>query len=554
MALTSAVSNSPDAVPRSRLKLLRVIAALVVFAGLTAALVDFRSLIPAAVGRWLAAVQLVPSLAALVTGASLSLAGIIILVATLAVGRVYCSAICPLGILQDVLARLTAWTRRKGTGFMPYAPPLTWLRQLFLWGAVAGVVAGGSGLTLALLDPYSNFGRIASDIFRPLVTLANNVVVGLANAVGVSSLYRVEPPWGGAAALHQPALLLALLVVMVALRGRLFCNTLCPVGTLLGWFSRRAAFRLGIDQAACSKCGDCLRVCKAQCIDLRTRAIDFSRCVACYNCLDVCRDRGIGYRFAWTRQPSDRAVTAASGPMVASIHDPGRRAFITGAAVAVTASFGAGSLRLAQVQKLRTSRVRGKDGDQNEPELSHAICPPGAASIDRFLDRCTACHLCISACPTHVLQPAFLEYGFAGLMMPHLDFTKAFCTYTCRTCEEICPDGAISLLDLADKQVTRIGEAQLDEDKCIVKTKGTDCAACSEQCPTQAVSTVPYGSNLRLPRLNRDLCIGCGACEYACPVQPEKAIIVAGLRRHGRAQKPPDKKAVAPTPAGDFPF
>jgi len=533
-------------VPRSRLKLLRVIAALVVFAGLTAALVDFRSLVPAALGHWLASVQLVPSLAALVTGASLSLAGIIILVATLAVGRVYCSAICPLGILQDVIARVAAWTRRKGTGFMPYAPPLTWLRQLFLWSAVAGVAAGWSGLTLALLDPYSNFGRIASDIFRPLVTLANNAVVGLANAVGISSLYRVEPSWGGAAALHQPALLLLLLIVLVALRGRLFCNTLCPVGTFLGLLAQRGAFRLTIHPADCSKCGDCLHVCKAQCIDLRVQRIDFSRCVACYNCIDVCTKQGIGYRFAWARPSPTRP--AATTP------DWQRRAFITGTAVAMTAFSGAGLLRLAQVQKLRTNRAGGKEGDQNEPELSHAICPPGAASIDRFLDRCTACHLCISACPTHVLQPAFFEYGFAGLMMPRLDFTKSFCTYTCRTCEEVCPDGAISLLELADKQVTRIGEAQLDEDKCIVKTKGTDCAACSEQCPTQAVSTVPYGSNLRLPRLNRDLCIGCGACEYACPVQPEKAIIVAGLRRHGRAQKPPDKKAVAPTPAGDFPF
>ncbi len=532
--------------PRSRLKLLRVITALVVFAGLTAALVDFRSLVPAALGHWLASVQLVPSLVALVTGASVSLAGIIIIGVTLAVGRVYCSAICPLGILQDVVARVTAWTRRKGTRSMPYVPPLTWLRQLFLWGTVAGVAAGWSGLTLALLDPYSNFGRIASDIFRPLVTLANNAVAGLANAAGIGTLYRVEPQWAGAGALHQPAILLALLAVLVALRGRLFCNTLCPVGTFLGLLAQRAAFRLAIDKSACQKCAACLGVCKSQCINLRTGTIDFSRCVACYNCIGACQDRGIGYRFAWARQANARPAPTAP--------DLQRRAFITGTAVAVTASLGTGSLLLAQIQKLRANRARGNDGHQNEPEPSNAICPPGAVSVDRFLERCTACHLCISACPTHVLQPAFLEYGIAGMMMPRLDFTQSFCTYTCRTCEEVCPDGAISLLGLADKQVVRIGEAQFDEDKCIVKTKGTDCAACSEQCPTQAVSTVPYGRNLRLPRVNRDLCIGCGGCEYACPVLPAKAITVTGLRRHSRAQKSPDKKAVAPTPAGGFPF
>ncbi len=540
--------------PRTLLKVLRVVVALAMFAGLTAALVDFRGLIPVPVGHWLASIQLVPSSVALATGATLSLACVIVVAATLAVGRVYCSAICPLGILQDVIARVTAWTRRKGTRSLPYARPWTWLRQLFLWGAVAGVAAGWAGFTLALLDPYSNFGRIAADLFRPVVTLANNIVVGPANALGISSLYRVEPPWAGGGALHQPALLLLLLVVMVALRGRLYCNTLCPVGTLLGMLARRAAVRLAIHQTDCSKCGDCLHVCKAQCIDLRAQRIDFSRCVACYNCVGVCAKRGIGYRFAWTRQPSDRAVTAAAGPVAASAHDPGRRAFLTGAAVAVTASLGAGPLLLAQVPTLPANRARRTEGDQPEPESSRAICPPGADSVDRFLARCTACHLCISACPTHVLQPAFLEYGIAGMMMPRLDFTQSSCTYTCRACGEVCPDGAISLLDLADKQLTRIGEAHLDEDKCIVKAKGTDCAACSEQCPTQAVTTVPFGNNLRLPRLNRDLCTGCGGCEHACPVQPQKAIVVTGHRRHGRAKKAVEKKATSPVSAGDFPF
>ena len=108
-------------------------------------------------------------------------------------GRVYCSAICPLGILQDVIARLAAWTHRGKRKFLPYARPKTWLRQGFLWGTVAGVVVGWSGLTLALLDPYSNFGRITAGLFRPLVTLANNAIVGLANAAGLNSLYRVEP-------------------------------------------------------------------------------------------------------------------------------------------------------------------------------------------------------------------------------------------------------------------------------------------------------------------------------------------------------------------------
>jgi len=541
-------------VPRHFLKGLRVFVALAVVTGLTAALVDFRGLVPIRVGPWLASLQLVPSSVALVTGAALSVACLIIVVGTAAVGRVYCSAICPLGILQDVIARVVAWARGPRRRPLPYARPWTWLRQLVFWGTVVGMAAGWTGFTLALLDPYSNFGRIASGLFRPLVTLANNLLAGLANAVGIWRIFRVEPPWAGWGALHQPALLLLLIVLLVALRGRLYCNTLCPVGTFLGMLARRGAARLAIDQKACSKCGDCLQVCKAQCIDLRTKRIDFSRCVACYNCIGACTQGGIGYRFAWKRPPAVRSVTAGAGPLAIPATDPGRRAFLAGSTAAVVVALGGGPLRLAQARATPADLSHRTEDDERAPESSRAVSPPGAHSVDRFLRRCTACHLCITACPTHVLQPAFLEYGIAGMMMPRLDFTQAACSYTCRACGEVCPDGAISLLDLADKQLTRIGEARLDEDKCIVKAKGTDCAACSEQCPTQAVTTVPYGSNLRLPQLNRDLCIGCGGCEHACPVLPQKAIVVTGHRRHSRAKKAVEKKAVVPAAAGDFPF
>jgi ferredoxin len=537
-----------------RLKQLRVVVALGMIAGLTAAFTDFRSAIPWWVGHSLASVQLIPSLVALATGATLSLACVVIVITTLVAGRVYCSAVCPLGILQDVIARVAAWFRRKHPAFLPYAPPVTWLRQVFLWATIAGVAAGWTGFVLSLVDPYSNFGRLASDLFRPVVTLANNAAADAANAIGVGTLYRVAPPWAGGGALHQPALLLLLLVVLVVLRGRLYCNTLCPVGTLLGWLARRAAFRLVIDERVCGKCGDCLRACKAQCIDLRHKTIDFSRCVTCYNCLGACPDRGIGYRFAWTRKTDHHPAPAVSGFAAAPAPDPWRRAFLTDTALAVAATLGVPLALAAQIPARPANRGGKKREDAEDTEPSRAICPPGAVSVDRFLDRCTACHLCLSACPTQVLQPAFLEYGIAGLMMPRLDFTKSPCAYTCRACGEVCPDGAISLLDLADKQLIRIGEAHLDVDKCIVKTKGTDCAACSEQCPTQAVTTVPFGTNLRLPQLNRDFCIGCGGCEYACPVQPQKAIAVTGYRRHGRARKAADQKATVPVPASGFPF
>lgn len=536
-----------------RLKSLRVIVALAVFAGLTAAFVDFRGAFPPQIGHWLASAQFVPSLVALVAGGYVAGAAVIILVVTLAAGRVYCSALCPLGILQDIIARVASWRPGKKQSLRHHAQPLTWLRQAVLWTSVGGVIVGWGGFTLAWLDPYSGYGRIASSLFRPLLALANNAAVRPAQAMGLTGLYRVEPHWAGVGMLLATLIAFVLLVALVAWRGRLYCNTICPVGTLLGMVARKAAFRLEIEKSACTKCAACLRICKAQCINLRSGAIDFSRCVACYDCIGACDHGGIGYISAWSRRKPGKEIASplpAPTPTRAP-EDPGRRAFIVGAATAIAVSIGAGARRDAAPQNHKRRRQRlGNGGSDN----SRAICPPGSKSISRFLDHCTACQLCVSACPTHVLQPTWTLYGFAGLMKPRMDYSTAFCNYECRECAEVCPTGAITLLDLADKKLTQIGEAVFDESKCIVKVKGTDCAACSEHCPTKAVYTVPYGDNLRMPKVNRDLCIGCGGCEYACPAQPVKAITVSGRRHHGLAQKPVDKKIAPPPSSGDFPF
>jgi polyferredoxin len=233
-------------VPPKLLKWLRFVVALAVSVALTAAFVDFRGIVPSWIGHRLAEIQFVPSLVALLTGASLSLACVIIAFVTLALGRIYCSAICPLGILQDVVIRVAKLLKRKSQP-ASYARPRTWVRQTFLWATVAAALAGWGGFALSLLDPYSNFGRITSDIFRPLVTLANNAIVGLAEAIGWHGLFRAVPSWVGLGALAVPVFVLVLVVVLAAWRGWLYCNTICPVGTLLGWLSQRAAFRLQID-------------------------------------------------------------------------------------------------------------------------------------------------------------------------------------------------------------------------------------------------------------------------------------------------------------------
>ncbi|HQF40605.1 MAG TPA: 4Fe-4S binding protein [Opitutaceae bacterium] len=572
---------------RHWLKYTRATLAIVVLALLTAAFVDFRGLVDEELSHTLASVQFVPAALSLVTGASLSVAAVVILVATLAFGRVYCSVLCPLGLFQDAVARVASWLRRKPQ-LLRYAKPATWVRQGFLWASVAGIAAGWAGLTLALLDPYSIFGRFGSMLFRPVVTVVNNWLVGPANAAGLDALYRVPPQWAAAGALAVPAAMLLLIVALAARRGRLYCNTVCPVGTLLGLASGAGAWRLAIDQDRCRKCGDCLRVCKAQCIDLRSGTIDNSRCVACYNCVSACDESGIHHRFSWKPVTRDRRpatvdrIPQTGNPPTASDSapapdpstpppepphpkpetaprsgDPSRRAFITGTAAALTAATGVGTL-LA----VAAAAAPGTGGPLGAPRPSAPprrfgrapLSPPGSGGIARFLDRCTACQLCVSACPTHVLQPAFLEYGFAGLMKPRLDFDRSFCNFECHRCGEVCPDGAILPLPLEEKKLVRLGVAHIDYRRCIVQANGTDCAACSEHCPTQAVSTVPYGDNLRLPTMHPELCIGCGACEYACPVRPVRAITVKAHAVHSRAERKVEAPATAPMRDDELPF
>lgn len=529
--------------PRNPLKIARVALAALVFTGLTLAFVDFRGFMPPQLGHGLAHTQFVPDLVSLLVGGGIGAIVIVVGIAiALTIGRIYCSAVCPLGILQDIVARIGGWFRRKKK-FLPYAKPFIKLRHVFLWGTVAAALAGWGGFALALLDPYSNFGRIASTLARPLLTLANNSVVGLANAAGLQNFYRVEPSWAGAGLLLLPALFLTIVVVMSALRGRLYCNTLCPVGTALGLVSRFAAFRISIDKTACTKCGDCLRSCKAQCIDLRTGSVDASRCVACYNCIGTCDEQGINYRYSWKK-------TATPSPVSSRESDPQRRNFIATVAGGLTAS--STLLTLARAETTSTANDTPTLVKQNA--ASRAICPPGSQSVEQFLDRCTACHLCISACPTHVLQPSLPEFGLKGLFKPQLKYSTSYCLFECTRCGEVCPDGAISPLDLAKKSVTQIGVADLYLSRCVVQVNGTDCAACSEHCPTKAVTTKPYRENLRIPTLDQNLCIGCGACEYACPVKPVKAILVTGRSVHATAGKLVEKKATAPAQNGDFPF
>ena len=191
--------------------------------------------------------------------------------------------------------------------------------------------------------------------------------------------------------------------------------------------------------------------------------------------------------------------------------------------------------------------------------VTSPVSPPGSGSIEHFTDTCTACHLCVSACPSRVLVPSFLEFGFLGMMQPRMNFHAGHCNFECTICMNVCPSGAMLPLTVENKKLTQLGVAKFIKENCVVYTDNTDCGACSEHCPTKAVDMAPYpnplNKRLKVPEMKPEYCIGCGGCEHACPTKPYKAIYVDGNPVHKLAKKPVVKKIEEKVDYNeDFPF
>lgn len=427
---------------------------------------------------------------------------IIIALVTLLFGRVFCSMLCPLGGLQDIFHS----AGRKAGIKTRFSKPLHFLRYGIL-AALVILFTAGNGALLLLLEPYSHYGRITANLIKPAFLAGNNLAAGLLESMKIYVLHKNVLHSLSAILVIFSAVSLLLLAVSSFFKGRLFCNTLCPVGSLLGIFSRFSLFGISINNS-CTECGLCASNCRAGCIDVKNRSVDKSRCVACFDCLSSCRFEALHY--------------SAALPAL-SMHLPARREFIKNT-VLMTAAFIPAA---AAAAGFRLSK----------PD-SNLCLPPGAESALHLQKYCTACHLCVSVCPTRVIAPAMGETGLSMLFLPRLDFKKGYCTYECTSCMQACPTGALKDLTLPRKKETRLGISRFIAHLCIVTIHETDCGACSEHCPTKAVIMVPYKGNLRIPLVRPDICIGCGACEHVCPSRAGKAIVVDGLSIHDRALPP----------------
>lgn len=519
------------------MKKLRVVIALLFFLVIGLYFVDFTGLWHGRLPQAFLRLQFVPSLLLFIsTLAAAALGFLAILLLTFLFGRIYCSTLCPLGTLQDLFIDLSKKLSPRKKIFKFKAP-----QNLLRFGILAlAIVTGLSGFMLLvnLLDPYSAFGKMAHSLAWPPLILANNVIAKILSSFDVFFLYPVK--WVGMNYLAV-ALALAWLLLLLYLsvrRGRLYCNTVCPVGALLGLVSRVSLFRITLDKSTCNSCGKCSSVCKAECIDPVRQSLDFSRCVGCLNCLSSCPENGVRFVPAWKKE----SVKFES-------FDPQRREIFRNAGIL---ALGAVSIRKDTLLSLEEKKeiIPGTVPIFRE----HPVTPPGAAGQERFNSLCTACHLCVAACPTQVLQPAYLMYGLKGMLQPRMDYITSFCNYECTLCGEVCPTGALLPLPLPEKKLTQLGKAKFVKENCVVEMRKTDCGACSEHCPTKAVKMVPYQGKLTIPEVDQDICIGCGACEYPCPTDP-KSIYVEGNYVHETAKEP---KKEAPLKEVDlkeeFPF
>ena len=564
------------------LKKIRVALAWIFWMGITLLFLDFTGALHGYLG-WMAKIQFLPAVLALNVGVIVAL-----VLLTLVFGRVYCSVICPLGVFQDGISWLGTHRSKK-----PYhhKKENKWLRY-GVWVVFVVLLVLGVQAAVALLAPYSAYGRMVQNLLQPIYIWGNNLLATLAERAGSYTFYEKEV-WMRS----LPTFIIALvtLVVIVALSfkgGRTYCNSICPVGTTLSFLSRFAMFRPMIDADKCKHCKACELHCKAQCIEITkdSACIDHSRCVDCFNCLDKCKFGALKYRFAWgsgaktetgakttpsapetlqktetgaksgpsapgtpqktetgakttpsapeTSQKTETgAKTTPSAPETPQKNEtgaksgpsaPGRRAMMA-SAVAV-----AGAAALRGVEARAQEAAKKVDGGFAEvlpkraPEREVPLTPPGSQSVKDFYRRCTGCQLCVAECPNNVLRPSTdLEH----LMQPEMSFEKGFCRPECTRCSELCPAGAIRKITREEKTQYHVGTARVNVDLCLEATGSSQCGKCAQSCPTGAITLIEQGETRR-PAVAEEVCIGCGACEYLCPVRPVSAITVNGRRQH----------------------
>ena len=494
------------------LRKIRITLAAVMFIGITLLFLDFTGTMHHYVS-WMPKLQLLEAILAL------NVVAIVVLVLlTVIFGRIYCSIICPLGILQDIFG----WFGKKAKkNRYSYSKEKKWLRYTMLVVFIISLVAG-IGTLFQLLAPYSTFGLIATNLLQPVYQAGNNILAVIAERSDSYAFYHSNIWLRSLPSLIIAAVALIILFFLAWRNGRTYCNTICPVGTFLSFISRFSFLKIHFDAEKCKNCSMCSRNCKAACIDYKTHTVDATRCVVCGNCIENCKFGALKYGYNGIHGSNGQLEKHADSNKPV---DSSKRSFLLSSALLTTAA-------LAQEAK-KTDGGLAEIQDKVEPKRQTPLTPPGSLSIKNMTQHCTGCQLCISECPNEVLRPSS---DWLHLMLPVMSYERGYCRPECNRCSEVCPSGAIKPISHEDKASTQFGHAVWVKKNCIPLTDGVECGNCARHCPVGAIEMVPSNPDDEespyVPAVNENRCIGCGACEYLCPARPFSAIYVEGHEVH----------------------
>ena len=524
------------------LKYVRIALAAFVWMAVTLLFLDFTGTIHQWFG-WMAKIQFLPALLALNFGVV-----VVLLLLTIIFGRIYCSIICPLGIMQDILAWMGTRSKKKRNKYH-YTKARNILRYVVL-GAFAVLMFMGLNSIAILIAPYSAYGRIVQNLFKPIYLVGNNFLAYISERLDSYAFYPVEIYIKSLSTLIIALITFIVIAVLAWRGGRTWCNTICPIGTLLGTISKYSLFKPVINREKCVKCHMCEKRCKAACINIDEQMIDASRCVACMNCINDCHKGAIQYQFSYRRFRSsadekmqvlntqDENIQTAvqknsdTNENGADSSDVERISVMRRGFLASLPALAVSSVAMAQ-DKLTDGGLAELQPRQQPARGDFSLKPAGSKSYQNFSRRCTACQLCVTNCPNDVLRPS---NSLLSLMQPEMGFDKGFCRPECTRCSDVCPTGAIQPIGRAEKSSIQIGHAAWEKSLCLPFANSTKCGNCARHCPNGAIEMIeidaPNGDKIEVPSVDTERCIGCGACEYVCPVRPVSAIHIVGHEVH----------------------
>jgi MauM/NapG family ferredoxin protein len=433
---------------------------------------------------------------------------------TLVFGRVFCSWVCPLGTLNDFMGHLTPKRRRKEhLGGQA--------RRLKYYILIVILVSSLFTLQIAgLADPISLLIRSLAVAVEPAVNLMTHTVFDLlyrAHIPGVTAIseavYSLLKKY--LLSFRQPffyqgmfiGLIFAAVLLANLYRRRFWCSGLCPLGALLGLMARISPLKRVVGKG-CTSCNLCVQECRTGAAVGLKGGWKKTECVLCGECQEDCPRDAVRFGFASAKAGKAAGVDLQRRGVIASL---------------CAGIFIPPLIRTDPLAKRREGRL---------------IRPPGALPEDEFLRRCVRCGECMKVCLTNGLQPALLEAGLEGIWTPRFDFHMGYCQYYCTLCGQVCPTGAIRKLSQEEKARTKIGLAYVDKNRCIPYAQGVECLVCEEHCPTpdkaitfeQVETMTPQGRRrIRRPVIDLKLCIGCGICEYKCPLHDQPAVICTRL-------------------------